>query len=94
MSSKQQRYRNFSSDSMGRERAPSDDGYYQGMLKAIDGRKGTSMVTDNKNFISIFDTVSVAPVGKNKLVFHGDFPCRNSFKEVGRCISVVWHVLL
>lgn len=47
MSSKQQRYRNFSSDSMGRERAPSDDGYYQGMLKAMDGRKGTSTVTAN-----------------------------------------------
>lgn len=47
MSSKQQRYRNCSSDSMGRERAPSDDGYYQGMLKAMDGRKGTSTVADN-----------------------------------------------
>lgn len=47
MSSKQQRYRNFSSDSMGRERTPSDDGYYQGMLKAMDGRKGTSTVTAN-----------------------------------------------
>lgn len=74
MSSKQQRYRNFSSDSVGRERAPSDDGYYQGMLKAIDGRKGTSMVTEY-TFISVFDLVSVAPVGKNKLVVHGDFPC-------------------
>lgn len=48
MSFNQQRYRNFSSDSMGRERAPSDDGYYQGMLKAMDGRKGTSTVTDIK----------------------------------------------
>ena len=47
MSSKQQRYRNVSSDSMGRERAPSDDGYYQGRLKAMDGRKGTSTVTIN-----------------------------------------------
>lgn len=43
MTSRQQRYRNFSSNSMGRERTPSDDGYYQGMLKAMDGRKGTSM---------------------------------------------------
>lgn len=43
MTSQQQRYRNFSSDSFGRERVPSDDGYYQGMLKAMDGRKGTSM---------------------------------------------------
>lgn len=42
MASPQQRYRNFSSDSMGRERVPSDDGYYQGMLKAMDGRKGTN----------------------------------------------------
>lgn len=47
MASPQQRYRNFSSDSMGRERVPSDEGYYQGMLKAMDGRKGTSMVTLN-----------------------------------------------
>lgn len=47
MSSRQQRYRNFSSNSMGRERTPSDDGYYQGMLKAMDGRKGTSMATVN-----------------------------------------------
>lgn len=46
MTSKQ-RYRNFSSDSMGSERVPSDDGYYQGMLKATDGRKGTSMVAVN-----------------------------------------------
>lgn len=44
MTSQQQRYRNFSSDSFGRERVPSDDGYYQGMLKAMDGRKGKSMV--------------------------------------------------
>lgn len=74
MNPKQQRYRNISSDSMGRERAPSDDGYYQGMLKAIDGRKGTSMVTEY-TFISVFNLVSVALVGKNKLVVHGDFPC-------------------
>lgn len=40
MTSQQQRNRNFSSDSMGKERVPSDDGYYQGMLKATDGRKG------------------------------------------------------
>lgn len=33
--------RNISSDSMGRSRVPSDDGFYQGMLKAMDGRKGT-----------------------------------------------------
>lgn len=47
MTSQQQRYRNFSSDSVGRERVPSDEGYYQGMLKATDGRKGTSMVAVN-----------------------------------------------
>lgn len=63
MSSRQQRYRNLSSDSMGRERAPSDDGYYQGMLKALDGRKGTSMVTE---------LVSVTLLGKNELVFQED----------------------
>lgn len=44
MSTQQQRYRNFSIDSMGRERLPSDDGYYQGMLKATDGRKGRSTI--------------------------------------------------
>lgn len=33
--------RNISSDSIGRSRVPSDDGFYQGMLKAMDGRKGT-----------------------------------------------------
>lgn len=43
----QQRYRNFSIDSLGRERLPSDETYYQGMLKATDGRKGTSMVPLN-----------------------------------------------
>lgn len=72
MSSKQQRYRNFSSDSMGRERPPSDDGYYQGMLKAMDGRKGTSTVTDRNilfRFLSLW-----LPLGKNKFVFQKDFP--------------------
>lgn len=49
MTSKQQRYRNFSSDSMGRERVPSEEGYSQGRLKAVDGRKGTSMVAVNGN---------------------------------------------
>lgn len=43
MTSPPKRYRNFSSDSMGRERIHSEEGYYQGMLKATDGRKGTSM---------------------------------------------------
>lgn len=43
MTSQQHRYRNFSSGSAGRERVPSDDGFYQGMLKATDGRKGTCM---------------------------------------------------
>lgn len=43
MTSQQQRYRNFSSGSAGRDRVPSDDGFYQGMLKATDGRKGTCM---------------------------------------------------
>lgn len=43
MTSQQRRYRNFSSGSAGRERVPSDDGFYQGMLKATDGRKGTCM---------------------------------------------------
>lgn len=42
MTSQQKRYRNFSSDSLRGERLPSDDGYYQGMLKV--GRKGTNML--------------------------------------------------
>ncbi|KAK0134088.1 hypothetical protein N1851_030348 [Merluccius polli] len=40
MDAQQQKYRNVSTDSAGRERVPSDDGFYQGMLKAMDGRKG------------------------------------------------------
>lgn len=36
-----QRRRDFSTDSLERQRIPSDDFYYQGMLKATDGRKGT-----------------------------------------------------
>lgn len=36
-----QKQRNYSTDSPGRSRVPSDDGFYQGMLKAMDGRKGT-----------------------------------------------------
>lgn len=42
MTSQQKRYRNFSSDSLRGEMLPSDDGYYQGMLKV--GRKGTNML--------------------------------------------------
>lgn len=43
MASQQQRYRNLSSDNRGRERMPSDEGFYQGRLKSTDGRKGTSV---------------------------------------------------
>ncbi|XP_039868548.1 plectin isoform X12 [Simochromis diagramma] len=50
MTSQQQRYRNFSSDSFGRERVPSDDGYYQGMLKAMDGRKDERDRVQKKTF--------------------------------------------
>ncbi|XP_030605319.1 plectin-like isoform X2 [Archocentrus centrarchus] len=50
MTSQQQRYRNFSSDSFGRERTPSDDGYYQGMLKAMDGRKDERDRVQKKTF--------------------------------------------
>ena len=35
-----ERYRNGSSGSAGRDRVSSDEAYYQGMLKATDGRKG------------------------------------------------------
>ncbi|KAJ3597987.1 hypothetical protein NHX12_001502 [Muraenolepis orangiensis] len=45
-----QRYRNASSDSMGRDRVPSDDGYYQGMLKAMDGRKDERDRVQKKTF--------------------------------------------
>lgn len=47
MTSQQQRYRNLSTDSLGRDRMPSEEGYYQGMLKATDSRKGSSMVAVN-----------------------------------------------
>ncbi|KAL7393270.1 hypothetical protein ABVT39_008733 [Epinephelus coioides] len=50
MNSQSQRYRNFSSDSMGRERVPSDEGYYQGMLKAMDGRKDERDRVQKKTF--------------------------------------------
>ncbi|XP_056235753.1 plectin isoform X6 [Seriola aureovittata] len=50
MTSQQQRYRNFSSDGMGRERVPSDEGYYQGMLKATDGRKDERDRVQKKTF--------------------------------------------
>uniref|UniRef100_A0A668UTC0 Plectin b n=1 Tax=Oreochromis aureus TaxID=47969 RepID=A0A668UTC0_OREAU len=50
MTSQQQRFRNFSSDSLGRERVPSDDGYYQGMLKAMDGRKDERDRVQKKTF--------------------------------------------
>ncbi|KAG7240597.1 hypothetical protein INR49_026652 [Caranx melampygus] len=45
-----ERYRNFSTDSMGRERVPSDEGYYQGMLKATDGRKDERDRVQKKTF--------------------------------------------
>ncbi|MEQ2221782.1 hypothetical protein ILYODFUR_019153 [Ilyodon furcidens] len=50
MSSQQQKYRNFSTDSLGRDRMPSDDGYYQGMLKATDGRKDERDRVQKKTF--------------------------------------------
>lgn len=59
MNSQQQRYRNFSSDSMGRERMPSDDGYYQGMLRATDGRKGTSIIVVNFGPAAVLDCCSL-----------------------------------
>lgn len=57
MTSPQQRNRNFSSDSMGRARVPSDESYYQGMLKAVDGRKGTIVVAvdSKRRLIAICD---------------------------------------
>ncbi|TTA40549.1 Plectin [Bagarius yarrelli] len=42
--------RNYSSDSMGRSRVPSDDGFYQGMLKAMDGRKDERDRVQKKTF--------------------------------------------
>ncbi|CAB1333620.1 unnamed protein product [Coregonus sp. 'balchen'] len=54
MSSQQQRYRNFSTDSNGgrdgRDRVPSDEGYYQGMLKSTDGRKDERDRVQKKTF--------------------------------------------
>lgn len=38
--SSQKKYRNVSTDSNGQQREASDDGFYQGMLKSMDGRKG------------------------------------------------------
>ncbi|KAL0984683.1 hypothetical protein UPYG_G00145220 [Umbra pygmaea] len=54
MSSQQPRYRNFSTESSGsrdgRERTPSDDSYYQGMLKSTDGRKDERDRVQKKTF--------------------------------------------
>lgn len=36
----EQRFRNYSSDSVGSDRVFVEDSYYQGMLKAMDYRKG------------------------------------------------------
>ncbi|KAI4810605.1 hypothetical protein KUCAC02_013543 [Chaenocephalus aceratus] len=50
MNSQQQRYRNVSSGSMDRERTSSEEGYYQGMLKATDGRKDERDRVQKKTF--------------------------------------------
>ncbi len=44
--STQQRRREYSSDSLERERIPSDDLHYQGMLKSVEGRKGIGKLSD------------------------------------------------
>ncbi|KAJ8411594.1 hypothetical protein AAFF_G00164020 [Aldrovandia affinis] len=46
----QQKYRNLSSDSRGRERTASDEAYYLGMLKATDGRKDERDRVQKKTF--------------------------------------------
>ncbi|KAJ8288365.1 hypothetical protein COCON_G00010240 [Conger conger] len=48
--SAQQRYRNLSSGSFGRDRAPSDDAYYLGMLKATDERRDERDRVQKKTF--------------------------------------------
>ncbi|KAF3840137.1 hypothetical protein F7725_018854 [Dissostichus mawsoni] len=45
-----EKYRNVSSDGMDRERTPSEEGYYQGMLKATDGRKDERDRVQKKTF--------------------------------------------
>lgn len=62
MTSPHQRYRNFSSDSVGRERMASEEVHYQGMLKATDGRKGTSMAAFARKYdkMQIILTCSLA----------------------------------
>ncbi|XP_057197161.1 plectin isoform X3 [Triplophysa rosa] len=45
-----QRRREFSTDSLERQRIPSDDFYYQGMLKAMDGRKDERDRVQKKTF--------------------------------------------
>lgn len=59
-----QKQRNYSTDSMGRSRVPSDDGFYQGMLKAMDGRKGTWLKADS--LLEGLDWVKKAGWLKNK----------------------------
>lgn len=78
MNSQQQKYRNFSTDSLGRDRTPSDDGYYQGMLKSTDGRKGTSMAPLNCKPWSWSVTLIVCEklLGRNKVL-----GCFNGKKE-------------
>uniref|UniRef100_A0A672L9V6 Plectin b n=1 Tax=Sinocyclocheilus grahami TaxID=75366 RepID=A0A672L9V6_SINGR len=48
--SAQQRRREYSSDSLERERIPSDDLHYQGMLKALEGRKDERDRVQKKTF--------------------------------------------
>jgi hypothetical protein len=40
-------YRTYSSDSVGSDRVFTDGYYYQGMLKATDGRKGRIIMVSN-----------------------------------------------
>lgn len=39
----EQRFRNYSSDSVGSDGVFIEDSYYQGMLRAMDYRKGSSL---------------------------------------------------
>ncbi|KAG9342785.1 hypothetical protein JZ751_015651 [Albula glossodonta] len=48
--SSNQKYRNYSSDSLGRERTPSDEAYYMGMLKATDERRDERDRVQKKTF--------------------------------------------
>lgn len=91
MASQQQRYRNLSSDNRGRERMPSDEGFYQGRLKSTDGRKGTSVCGGEQTASFSILALSLSTFGVELSVkIHLNFLfCVKSFQfDSAQCVPV------